>query len=99
MRSMKMYKLNNSLQKQIKQVSKILATNITYLRHQKKWSQEELADKCGGRTAKMISNLENAKVIPKLDVVIAISLALNCSISYLIEDHGFVVSKKRVDSK
>lgn len=76
----------------------ILATNITYLRHLKKWSQEELAHK-SGRSVSVISDIENANIGATVDIIDDIGYALGWSTSELTKDHGFVVTKKRVDSR
>lgn len=77
---------------------KVLATNITYLRHKKKWSQEELADK-SGRSVSLISDIENENIGATIDAIDDIGLALGWTTSELTKDHGFVVTKKRVDGK
>ena len=76
----------------------ILATNVAYLRHQKGWSQEVLADKCG-RSVSLISDIENANIGATVDAIDDIGYALGLTTSELTKDHGFVVSKKRVDGK
>lgn len=77
---------------------KILATNITYLRHKKEWSQEELADK-SGRSVSLISDIENENIGATIDAIDDIGFALGWTTSELTKNHGFVVTKKRVDSK
>lgn len=76
----------------------ILAVNVTYLRHQKEWSQEELADRTG-RSVSLISDIENANIGATIDAIDDIGLALGWTTSELTKDHGFVVTKKRVDGK
>ncbi len=76
----------------------ILAINVTYLRHKMGWSQEELAERTG-RSVSLISDIENANIGATVDAIDDISQALAWSTSELIKDHGFVVRKKRVDSK
>ena len=77
---------------------KILATNIVYIRHSKKWSQEELANK-SGRSVSVISDIENANIGATVDIIDDIGYALGWSTSELTKDQGFVVTKKRVDSR
>ncbi len=76
----------------------ILAINVTYLRHKMGWSQEELAERTG-RSVSLISDIENANIGATIDAIDDISNALKLSTSELTKDHGFVVRKKRVDSK
>ena len=76
----------------------ILATNVTYLRHQAKLSQEELAYK-SGRSVSLISDVENANIGATVDAIDDIGHALGWSTSELTKDQGFVITKKRVDSK
>ena len=76
----------------------VLATNVVYLRHLKKWSQEELAHK-SGRSVSVISDIENANIGATVDAIDDIGYALGWSTSELTKDHGFVVTKKRVDSR
>ena len=87
-----------SLSKKNWTTRKILATNVVYLRHLKKWSQEELAHKTG-RSVSLISDIENANIGATIDAIDDIGYALGWSTSELTKDHGFVVTKKRVDSK
>ena len=77
---------------------KILAVNVTYLRHKNGWSQEELADRAG-RSISLISDIENANVGATIDAIDDIGLAFGWTTSELTKNHGFVVTKKRVDSK
>lgn len=76
----------------------ILAINVTYLRHEKKWSQEELADRTG-RSVSLISDIENANIGATIDAIDDIGLAFGWTTSELTKDHGFVVTKKCVDGK
>lgn len=76
----------------------ILAINVTYLRHKNSWSQEELADRTG-RSVSLISDIENANISATVDAIDDIGLALGWTTSELTKDHGFVVTKKRVDGK
>lgn len=76
----------------------ILANNVTYLRHQNGWSQEELADRTG-RSVSLISDIENTNIGATIDAIDDIGLAFNWTTSELTKDHGFVVTKKRVDGK
>lgn len=77
---------------------KILATNVTYLRHERGWSQEELADRVG-RSVSLISDIENANIGATIDAIDDISIAFGMTTSELTKDYGYVVTKKRVDSK
>ena len=77
---------------------KILATNVCYLRHQQGLSQYDLAEKCG-RSVYLISDIENAKKGATIDAIDDIGKILGWTTSQLTEDHGFKVTKKRVDEK
>ena len=77
---------------------KILATNVTYLRHKNGWSQEELADRTG-RSISLISDIENENIGATIDAIDDIGVAFGMTTSELTKDHGYVVTKKRVDSK
>ncbi len=76
----------------------ILAINVIYLRLMNGWSQEELAYRAN-RSVSLISDIENALVSASIDVIEDIGLAFGYSVSYLTNDNGFIVIKKRVDSK
>ena len=76
----------------------ILAINVTYLRHKNGWSQEELADRTG-RSVSLISDIENANISATVDAIDDIGSAFGWTTSELTKDHGFVVTKKRVDGK
>lgn len=93
-----MIKLKNSLRQSNWTTREILATNITYLRHLKMWSQEELASN-SGRSISVISDIENANIGATIDIIDDIGYALGCTTSELTRNQGFVVTKKRVDSK
>jgi transcriptional regulator with XRE-family HTH domain len=61
-----------------------LAERIRSLREQKKWSQEEFADRCGlHRTA--IGFLERAERNPRLDTLLTLSKGLGISVSELLQ--------------
>lgn len=77
---------------------KTLATNVTYLRHKNGWSQEELAHRAK-RSVSLISDIENANIGATIDAIDDIGIALGWTTSELTKNHGFVVTKKRVDSK
>lgn len=68
------------------------------MRHKKGWSQEELAARTG-RSVSLISDIENENIGATIDSIDDIGLALGWTTSELTKNHGFVVSKKRVDSK
>ena len=76
----------------------ILAINVTYLRHKKKWSQEELSAK-SGRSISLISDIENANIGATIDAIDDIGLALGWCTDELVKNQGFKVYKKRVDGK
>lgn len=76
----------------------ILATNVTYLRHKKKWSQEDLSEK-SGRSVSVISDIENATIAATVDLIDDIAYALETTTSVLTKDNGYKVTKKRVDSR
>lgn len=76
----------------------ILATNITYLRHEMGWSQIELAER-SGRSLTVISSIENAKISAGVDVIDDIASAFGWTTPELTTDHKFVVTKKRVDGR
>lgn len=83
---------------QNKPTKEILATNVTYLRHANKWSQEELANR-SGRSISLISDIENANIGATIDAIDDIALAFGWTTSELTKDQGYIVTKKRVDSK
>lgn len=90
---------NNNLKDHSKCTTRhILAVNITYLRHKMGLSQEELAEK-SGRSISLISDIENENISATVDAIDDIGLALGWTTSDLTKDNGFVVTKKRVDSR
>lgn len=95
--------MKKNSKKQIKDHShyvtrQILATNIVYLRHLNGWSQEEFAERTG-RSVSVLSDIENKKLSATIDMVDDIASAFNWTTSEITKDHGFIVTKKRVDSK
>lgn len=76
----------------------ILAVNVAYLRHNQKWSQEELSVR-SKISSTFISYIENAKSNVGIDFVDNLAFAFGIDTTELLTDHGYVVSKKRVDSK
>ena len=73
-----------------------LAERLRTLREQKKWSQEEFADRCGlHRTA--VGFLERAERIPRLDTLMTLSQGFNITVSELLqglEDRTHAISKR-----
>jgi transcriptional regulator with XRE-family HTH domain len=60
-----------------------LGDRIRALREQRKWSQEEFADRCGlHRTA--VGLLERAERLPRLDTLLTISKGLGITVSELL---------------
>lgn len=60
-----------------------LGRRIRQLREQRKWSQEEFADRCGlHRTA--VGLLERAERIPRLDTLLTVSKGLGITVSELL---------------
>lgn len=76
----------------------ILATNVAYLRHNKGWSQEELANRAN-ISSTFISDIENAKSNVGIDHIDNLSYAFSLDTPELLTDHGYIVTKSRVDSK
>lgn len=76
----------------------ILARNVIYLRHEHKWSQEELASRSKMSTT-YISDIENCKSNTGIDYIDNLAYAFNINAFELLVDHGWIVAKKRVDSK
>ena len=61
-----------------------LGNRIRELREERKWSQEEFADRCGlHRTA--IGLLERVERIPRLNTLVTISKGLGVTVSALFE--------------
>lgn len=76
----------------------ILANNVLYMRHGRKWSQEELGDRAN-KSAKFISNVENAKINARIDTVQDIASAFNVNLNELFIYHNYKIIKNRVDRK
>ncbi len=62
-----------------------LGNKIKLLRHEKGWSQDELAYHAG-IDGRQISRYENDKVTPSVDVVIKLAKALDVSVDHLLID-------------
>ena len=61
-----------------------LGQRIRELREQRKWSQEEFADRCGlHRTA--VGLLERAERIPRLDTLLTVSKGFGITVSELLQ--------------
>lgn len=63
----------------------ILAEKITYLRKQKEWSQEELADQLE-ISRQSVSKWESGASIPELDKIIGMSQIFGVSTDFLLKD-------------
>lgn len=63
----------------------ILAEKITYLRKQKEWSQEELADQLE-ISRQSVSKWESGASIPELDKIIGMSRIFGVSTDFLLKD-------------
>lgn len=63
----------------------ILAEKIAYLRKQKNWSQEELADQLE-ISRQSVSKWESGTSIPELDKIIGMSRIFNVSTDFLLKD-------------
>ncbi|MCG1021543.1 helix-turn-helix domain-containing protein [Sutcliffiella horikoshii] len=63
-----------------------LARNIKYLRNQKNWSQQDLADRLN-RVHATISKWETEKEVPPLETLIELSKLFKVSIDYLVGNH------------
>ena len=77
---------------------KILSTNVKYLRFKKGWSQFKLSGK-SDVSVDAISDIETMFRQPGLDNIEKIAYAFDLSIAELLTDHGYKVTKKRVDEK
>lgn len=76
----------------------ILAEKITYLRKQKGWSQEELADRLN-ISRQSVSKWESGTSIPELDKIIGMSSIFDVSTDFLLKDEydTSVISKPEED--
>ena len=63
----------------------ILAEKITYLRKQKEWSQEELADQME-ISRQSVSKWESGASIPDMDKILKLSRLFEVSTDYLLKD-------------
>ena len=63
-----------------------LARNIKYLRNQKNWSQQDLADRLN-RVHGTISKWETEKEVPPIETLIELSKLFQVSIDYLVGNH------------
>ncbi|TYS69830.1 helix-turn-helix transcriptional regulator [Sutcliffiella horikoshii] len=63
-----------------------LARNIKYLRNQKNWSQQDLADRLN-RVHGTISKWETEKEVPPIETLIELSKLFEVSIDYLVGNH------------
>lgn len=69
----------------------ILAEKITYLRKQKNWSQEELAEQLE-ISRQSVSKWESGASIPELDKILGMSKIFGVSTDYLLKDEIDVIS-------
>lgn len=77
----------------------ILAEKITYLRKQKEWSQEELADQLE-ISRQSVSKWESGASIPELDKIIGMSNIFGVSADFLLKDEydTSVITKEEQDA-
>lgn len=76
----------------------ILAEKITYLRKQKNWSQEELADQMD-ISRQSVSKWESGTSIPELDKIIGMSHIFNVTTDFLLKDeYDIDVIQKTIQS-
>lgn len=78
----------------------ILAEKIAYLRKQKEWSQEELADQLN-ISRQSVSKWESGTSIPELDKIIGLSKIFDVSTDFLLKDEYdvSVISKPGQDTQ
>lgn len=69
-----------------KDLNKIFAENLIYLRKKKKMTQIELADKFD-YSDKTVSKWENGVTIPSVDVLMELSTFFNVSLDYFVKEH------------
>lgn len=72
----------------------IISNNIRYYRLEKKWTQEELAEKLG-TTATYVSRLENAKKNIRVDYINHIANTFNITPKELFIERLLIVNAKR----
>lgn len=72
----------------------IVSNNIRYYRLEKKWTQEELAEKLG-TTATYVSRLENAKKNIRVDYINHIANTLNITPKELFIERPLIKNVKR----
>lgn len=76
----------------------ILATNVTFLRHERNWSQFDLSER-SNRSVSFISDVENATISASLDAIDDLAFAFDIETFELVKEQGYRVVKKRHDSK
>lgn len=72
----------------------IISNNIKYYRLERKWTQEELAEKLG-TTATYVSRLENAKKNIRVDYINHIANTFNITPKELFIERLLIVNAKR----
>lgn len=70
-----------------------IGKKIQELRHAKNWSQEQLGHKIG-TTGKQISNYENGKLIPPMDVLLILCDIFNCELGYILCEEDYKAGTK-----
>ena len=82
---MKKYKLRDDSDK----LAKIIAINIIYLRKEKNWSQEKLAEK-SGLSGKIINKIQNGDKFANIDTIDDIAHAWGVPTYILFKDNGYL---------
>lgn len=72
----------------------IISNNIKYYRLERKWTQEELAEKLG-TTATYVSRLKNAKKNIRVDYINHIANTFNITPKELFIERQLIVNAKR----
>lgn len=70
-----------------------IGKKIQELRQAKNWSQEQLGHKIG-TTGKQISNYENGKLIPPMNVLLILCDIFNCELGYILCEDDYKAGTK-----
>ena len=70
-----------------------IGKKIQELRQAKNWSQEQLGHKIG-TTGKQISNYENGKLIPPMDVLLILCDIFSCELGYILCEEDYKAGTK-----
>jgi transcriptional regulator with XRE-family HTH domain len=74
---------------------KNIGKKIRFYRQQKKWSQEQLANKLG-KNKSYISRVENGKERPNLEFLVSVADALGINVKDLFDDEYVVPAPKEL---